>query len=264
MSTSRERPNMRYVTYCPTVKGFFVRHCWSTVLGLVLTAQAASAQVLKLDFDELDSVGGATLTEPGFQSFTIDTGNAIVTTPVTRVYGAITATLSPSAAFGFDDRQRATPTNNGGGFTTENLLRDFVFSRATGSGNTDGFDLTLSGLAANTPHTFTIWSSIPAVLVTGFQTGSPTGSRSSRTTRLAEPICPSTTPNIDSLSPLRPISPGKSSSAGGGMTPVSTVEIFPPLAFSSMRCRWMSCPNRPPPGFCSLGWAFASGAGVVS
>jgi hypothetical protein len=111
-----------------------------------------------LDFDEMDDPAGVPLTAAGFQSFTIDTADAVVTTGVTRFYGAISATLAPSnPAFGFDDRQRDTPVNSGA-FTTENLLRDFVHSRATDLGNTDGFDLTLTGLASNTPHTFTIWS----------------------------------------------------------------------------------------------------------
>src|SRR5437762_10116136 len=85
---------------------------------------------LALDFDELDAVGGATLTAAGFQSFTIDTANAIETAPVTHTYGPLTVTLAPSnPAFGFDDRQRATPVNDGI-ITTGDLLRDFAFSRA--------------------------------------------------------------------------------------------------------------------------------------
>jgi len=130
----------------------------SVLLGAVFIHQSASAAVLSLDFDELDAVGGATLTAAGFQSFTIDTANAVVTPPVVRTYGPITVTLAPNnAAFGFDDRQRATPLNSGA-LTTENIFRDFVFSRATGAGITDGLDVTIAGLAANTPFMFTIWS----------------------------------------------------------------------------------------------------------
>ena len=142
------------------MKLVYVLRCFVSlsVLCLALGANTASAQVLALDFDELDVAGGVPLTEPGFQSFTIDTANAVVTEPVTRIYGAISATVASSnATFGFDDRQRATPTNSGD-FTTENLLRDFVFSRATGFGVTDGLDLTLTGLAPRTPYIFTIWS----------------------------------------------------------------------------------------------------------
>lgn len=128
-----------------------------TVVAVSAGATAFGAG-LALDFDELDTAGGTTVTAAGFQSFTIDTANAVVNTPVVRTYGTITVSLQPNnSAFGFDDRLRATPTNSGA-LTTSDLLRDFVFSRATGAGNTDGFDLTIAGLAANQPYRFTIYS----------------------------------------------------------------------------------------------------------
>lgn len=140
------------------VKDSLPRRCFRWQALLALLPMAASGADLAVDFDELDTPGGTPLTAAGFQSFTIDTANAIVTTPVVRTYGAFTVTLASStAAFGFDDRQRGTPVNDGI-ITTGDLLRDFVFSRATGFGVTDGFDLTIAGLAANTPYTFTIWS----------------------------------------------------------------------------------------------------------
>jgi hypothetical protein len=101
------------------------------LLGAVLGSARASAAVLSLDFDELDVTGTPTLTAVGFQSFTIDEANAVVTTSVVRTFGPLTVTLAPNnASFGFDDRQRATPVDSGS-FTGGNLLRDFVFSRAT-------------------------------------------------------------------------------------------------------------------------------------
>jgi hypothetical protein len=123
-----------------------------------LLSLASSGAELALDFDELDVAGDATLTAAGFQSFTIDTANAVVSTPVVHTYGTLTVTLAPSnPAFGVDDRQRTTPLN-GGIITTGDLLRDFAFSGATGAGNTDGFDLTIAGLTATALYKFTIWS----------------------------------------------------------------------------------------------------------
>src|SRR4030095_9584479 len=119
---------------------FSLKRSFLCAIGILFCGGNAAAQTLALDFDELDATTGTPLTAAGFQSFTIDTANAIVTTPVTRSYGALTVTLaSNNPAFGFDDRQRATPTNSGA-FTRGDLLRDFVFSRATGFGVTDGFD----------------------------------------------------------------------------------------------------------------------------
>jgi len=128
------------------------------LLGAVLGSARASPAVLSLDFDELDVTGTPTLTAVGFQSFTIDEANAVVTTSVVRTFGPLTVTLAPNnASFGFDDRQRATPVDSGS-FTGGNLLRDFVFSRATGAGVIEGIDVTIAGLTANTPYQFTIWS----------------------------------------------------------------------------------------------------------
>jgi hypothetical protein len=128
------------------------------VCGILASGRASAATVLSLDFDELDVTGTPTVTAAGFQSFTIDEANANVTTAVMRTYGPLTVTLAPNnATFGFDDRIRATPTDSGS-FTKGDLLRDFVFSRATGAGVTDGLDVTIAGLSGNTPYQFTVWS----------------------------------------------------------------------------------------------------------
>jgi hypothetical protein len=149
---------MRYFVNSLVVKRPLLVGCFfCQTLWLLLPLRAVGAE-LALDFDELDTAGVVPLTAAGFQSFTIDTANAIVTTPVVRSYGALTVTLSSSnPAFGFDDRQRGTPLNDGI-ITTADLLRDFAFSRAGAASVTDGLDLTIAGLRPNTLYTFTIWS----------------------------------------------------------------------------------------------------------
>src|SRR4029077_17042246 len=55
----------------------------------------------------------------------------------------------------YDDRLRPVPANSGA-FTESFLLRDFVFSQDnTGTG---GLDISVTGLGANLPHRFTVWS----------------------------------------------------------------------------------------------------------
>jgi hypothetical protein len=112
--------------------------------------------LLALDVNDRQNTTGTT--EPGFVSFIINSNvspSAIQTQATTRVHGSITVTVSNTAPYGYDDRLRTTPTNNGA-FTESLLLRDFIFSRDdTGTG---GLDVTLSGLAPNLAHRFTIWS----------------------------------------------------------------------------------------------------------
>jgi len=97
----------------------------------------------------------ATTTMPGFNSFLISSadGAGIQTNASTFSFGGIGLTLS--GPLGYDDRLRATPTNNGA-FTDSLLLRDFVFSRdQTGTG---GLDIGLTGLTPSLAYNVTIWS----------------------------------------------------------------------------------------------------------
>ncbi len=111
--------------------------------------------VLSLDFDER---GTTPVTQAGFTSFVINSNvssTAIQTNPTVRTYGSITLTFSNTAPNGYDDRVRATPTNNGN-FTTSFLLRDHIMSRElTGTG---GLDLTFAGLVPDQNYVVTIWS----------------------------------------------------------------------------------------------------------
>ncbi|HEU0039039.1 MAG TPA: lamin tail domain-containing protein, partial [Verrucomicrobiae bacterium] len=116
-----------------------------------------ASPVLALDINERGQDAGAT-TQTGFLSFVIASNvssSTIQTQATTRVLGGLTVTVSNTAPYGYDDRLRSTPTDSDA-FTESLLLRDFIFSRDdTGTG---GLDITISGLTANQPHRFTIWS----------------------------------------------------------------------------------------------------------
>ncbi|MBI5384840.1 MAG: lamin tail domain-containing protein [Verrucomicrobia bacterium] len=115
----------------------------------------AGAPVLSLDFNARSANTPAN-TQTGFTSFTMSAASGIQTTPTTRSFGALTVTLSNSAAgIGYDDRFRTTPVNSGA-FTLEDLFLDFVFSRElTG---TSGLDLFIAGLAPGQLYGATLWS----------------------------------------------------------------------------------------------------------
>jgi hypothetical protein len=116
-----------------------------------------ASPVLALDINERGQDAAAT-TQAGFTSFVINSngGSATIQTQATtRVFGGMTVTVSNTAPYGYDDRLRATPVSNGA-FTESLLLRDFIFSRDdTGTG---GLDVSVTGLAPNQAHRFTIWS----------------------------------------------------------------------------------------------------------
>jgi hypothetical protein len=98
------------------------------------------------------------MTQSGFTSFVINSNvsaTAIQTQATTRVIGGITITVSNTLPLGYDDRSRGAPANSGA-FTESLLLRDFLLSQDNSS--TGGLNITLTGLAANEPHRFTVWS----------------------------------------------------------------------------------------------------------
>ena len=100
----------------------------------------------------------AGMTQAGFTSFVINSNvsaTAIQTQATTRVISAISITISNTLSFGYDDRSRNAPGNNGA-FTESLLLRDFLLSQD--NSGTGGLDTSLTGLAPNQPHRFTIWS----------------------------------------------------------------------------------------------------------
>jgi hypothetical protein len=105
--------------------------------------------VLKVDFNDRGNTGSA-FTQAGFDEYVLaGSGGG------TRSYGGIDVTLSPNGSSGLDDRLRTEPTN-GGAFTQQNLLRDFVF--ASGDGADNGMNVQIDGLSPNGLYEVTLWS----------------------------------------------------------------------------------------------------------
>jgi hypothetical protein len=111
-------------------------------------------------------------TQPGFLSFAIPSTGGVG--PFTRSYGGADLTLLGVGA-GLSSRRRNTPVN-GGAFTDEQLLRDFVF--AADNALDQGMDISIEFLQPNTPFAVTLWS---------FDSGS-TGSRISDWTANGVPV----------------------------------------------------------------------------
>lgn len=130
---------------------------WSSgAAGLGYDSSAGvGTPILSVDFNARSSNIPAN-TEAGFQAFIIDGSAGVLQSgAVTRTFGTMTVTLQNSGADSYDDRSRSTPVNSGA-FTTQNLLRDFVFSRD--QAGTTGLDLTITGLTPNQSYSMTIWS----------------------------------------------------------------------------------------------------------
>jgi hypothetical protein len=106
-------------------------------------------EVLAVDFNDRAAVGPGN-TQSGFDEFVLAGGSG-----GSQSYGPIDVTLSPTGSSSLDDRRRGQPTN-GGAFTEQELLRDFVF--ATGTAASNGLDVLIEGLQPNTRHEVTLWS----------------------------------------------------------------------------------------------------------
>lgn len=116
-----------------------------------------AATVLAVDVNDR-STDPSGVTQAGFSSFLINSNvssTAIQTQATTRVFGGITVTVSNTVPYGYDDRLRTVPTNNGA-FTESLLLRDLIYSQD--NSGTGGLDINLAGLAANAAHRITVWS----------------------------------------------------------------------------------------------------------
>lgn len=140
-----------------TAPGFDDSAWFSSNAPVGFNAEASTTTLLALDFNER-ALDPAVLTQPGFTPFVIGSNLstiAIQTQATTRVYGNISVTLSNTLPYGYDDRARPTPTNNGA-FTESLLLRDYVFSGDRT--NDGGLDITLEGLAPQATHRLTVWS----------------------------------------------------------------------------------------------------------
>lgn len=130
---------------------------WTSLPTPLSYVVGLSTTVLAIDVNERATIP-ATVTEPGFTSFIINSNlssTAIQTQATVRAIGGITVTVSNTTPYGYDDRQRTVPTN-GVSFTESLLLQDFIFS--TDSSGTSGLDVSLAGLVANGLYRLTVWS----------------------------------------------------------------------------------------------------------
>ncbi len=107
--------------------------------------------VLAIDFNDRSATEASTpgVTQAGFDEFLLASGAGGVGT-----YGDIDVTLS-SVGASLDDRRRTTPTN-GGDFTQQELLRDFVFS--VGTTTDTGLDILVEGLEPEAIYEVTVWA----------------------------------------------------------------------------------------------------------
>ena len=116
-----------------------------------------NSMLLALDVNER-GLDPAPTTAAGFTSLVINSNGSsstIQTLATTRAFGPIIVSITNLAPYGYDDRLRPTPTNNGA-FTDSLLLQDFIFSRD--DSGTGGLDVTLSGLSPHQAYWLTIWS----------------------------------------------------------------------------------------------------------
>jgi hypothetical protein len=121
--------------------------------GIALDDKAPLALQTELAVD-MNNRGntGATFTQPGFAEFVLAD-----TTSTTRSYGGIDVTLTAvTSGSSLGDRHRTSPTN-GGSFTQQELLRDFIFASNV-SGVDEQLDILIEGLVPNQPHVVTLWS----------------------------------------------------------------------------------------------------------
>jgi PEP-CTERM motif len=128
--------------------------------ALLVYSPAALATPILTPFLKVDLNGGNGPTEAGFSNWDFANPPATnVNVPVTKVFGAVSVTLTPTTLAGggtFITRDRTSPTAG----PTPNLYRDFLgvtHDAANGLG-VELFKYDFSGLAANTSYEFTFWS----------------------------------------------------------------------------------------------------------
>jgi hypothetical protein len=135
----------------------------SQVATLTVTLRPPPPTVLKIDFNNTNAPSSET--EPGFFEFTIGPFiNPGITGPILTTFGGVDVTLT-AVGTTMESRKRATPVN-GGDFTQERLLQDFVFTRDTATDQ--GLDIMVEFMETNRPYAVNIWS---------FDTGSSAGDR---------------------------------------------------------------------------------------
>jgi hypothetical protein len=114
------------------------------------SAGAMGTSVLAIDFNHRSSPA---LTQPNFLPFVL--GGTGIQSSATQTYGDYRVTVTDIGGFLFDDRLRSQPVD-AGDFSESLLLRDFVFSRATGVAA--GLDVRIDGLEPGAAYHLTAWS----------------------------------------------------------------------------------------------------------
>jgi hypothetical protein len=130
----------------------------SQVATLTVTLRPPPPGVFGVDFNNIGSDDSPANTEVGFGSFSLPAVG--VPGPFTRSFGGADVTVT-GIGTALDSRKRATPVN-GGAFTEERLMQDFVFAVHTTSPH--GLDVALEFLEPNMPYRLGVWS---------FDSGSP-------------------------------------------------------------------------------------------
>lgn len=134
----------------------------SQVATLTVTLRPEAPAVFGVDFNNLGADDSPANTEVGFGSFSLPSVG--LPGPFTRSFGGVDVTVTGIGTT-LDSRKRTTPVN-GGAFTEERLLQDFVFSIHTASPH--GLDVAVEFLEPSTPYRVGVWS---------FDTSSGTPSR---------------------------------------------------------------------------------------
>ncbi|MES2708789.1 MAG: lamin tail domain-containing protein [Verrucomicrobiota bacterium] len=128
----------------------------ATPVGFDANGGGGGAPLLSIDFNDREF--GTDTTQSGFSPFVIGSTGGVAATQtggITRTLGDYSVTLSNTGADPYNDRNRATPTDSAT-FTTQRLLRDFVFSQdQTG---TSGLDVAIASLTPNQACRVTVWS----------------------------------------------------------------------------------------------------------
>jgi hypothetical protein len=123
----------------------------SLVATLTVTLRPPPPTEFRIDFNNtgVDDIPGNT--EPGFASFAIPTSGI---GPFTASFGGADVTLTAIGTT-MESRKRLTPVN-GGAFTEERLLQDFVFTRDAAIDQ--GLDIAVDFMEPNTPYRVSVWS----------------------------------------------------------------------------------------------------------
>ena len=123
----------------------------SLLATLTVTLRPPPPTEFRVDFNNSGADDSPGNTQPGFQPFSLpDIGIG----PFNRSFGGAEVTLTAIGTT-MESRRRTTPVN-GGAFTEERLLQDFVFTRDAAIDQ--GLDIAVEFMEPNTPYRVSVWS----------------------------------------------------------------------------------------------------------